>query len=489
MFVVFEGIDGSGKTTVSNQVAEALRARGLSVTHVRENGKFVSAVSEAIRELGRDAKNLELEPQAEFSLYVARDVQLIEQALRPALRKSDVVLADRFLYTAEVLARAGRHLPEEATAPVLQAAANGLEPDLVILVDVDPTLARARRKSSKLQARDQRPPARKGLSGVGLQHRLRRGYLDRAAQSPDRWLVVDNSEVLSDLVARLVDLIDEAQGGSTPEALTRFRLATPRADDRAAVSLESPAAALESFLGWLDLRSVREPRVSAYLLSGLFGPRVDERRRSLAERVPEAILAGCAGLVDDTSWELRSLFANTYPAAVARSLLGIAPSSIAPSEGRAAALREALEPVAPREVAESLYALDDERAWQLRERLYARAPHEVAGSLATLNSERARLMRDAWLGDLAAGFGDAYERARIACRSITGLEDDRAWLVRDAALCGSAGGGPRFGLGGIGDEELAASRTLFAPRAQNRDVDASCRHRSARLGHAQPSGR
>ena len=85
MFVVFEGIDGSGKTTVSNMVAERLRAGGLSVKHLRAEGKFVSVVSEAIRELGRDARNIELVPQAEFLLYVARDVQLIEQALRPAL--------------------------------------------------------------------------------------------------------------------------------------------------------------------------------------------------------------------------------------------------------------------------------------------------------------------------------------------------------------------------------------------------------------------
>ena len=86
-------------------------------------------------------------------------------------------------------------------------------------------------------------------------------------------------------------------------------------------------------------------------------------------------------------------------------------------------------------IAESLYALDDEHAWQLRERLYARAPHEVAGSLARLNSERARLMRDAWLGDVAAGFGERNLRASpYSVPFDHGAEDDRAWLVRDAAL-------------------------------------------------------
>src|SRR5262245_57622374 len=151
MFVVFEGIDGSGKTTVSNQVAERLRASGLKITHLRAEGKFASAVSEAIRDLGRDVRNVELAPQTEFLLYVARDVQLIEESLRPALKTSDVVLADRFLFTAEILARKGRHLSRQFTTPVLQCAAGGLAPDLVILVDVDPVLARARRKAHKIQ--------------------------------------------------------------------------------------------------------------------------------------------------------------------------------------------------------------------------------------------------------------------------------------------------------------------------------------------------
>src|SRR5689334_14129642 len=134
MFVVFEGIDGSGKTTVSNLVVERLRARGLTVKHLRAEGKFVSSVSEAIRSLARDSKNLELDPRAEFLLYVARDVQLIEEALRQALATHDVVLADRFLFTAEVLARYGRGLPSEYTRPILEAAAGGLSPELVVLI-------------------------------------------------------------------------------------------------------------------------------------------------------------------------------------------------------------------------------------------------------------------------------------------------------------------------------------------------------------------
>jgi dTMP kinase len=424
MFVVFEGIDGSGKTTVSNMVAERLKAGGLSVKHLRAEGKFVSVVSEAIRELGRDARNIELVPQAEFLLYVARDVQLIEQALRPALGQNDVVLADRFLYTAEILGRNGRRLTSEWTAPILEAAAGGLVPDLVVLVDVDPVLARARRKAAKLAADDQRPPSRKGLAGVGLQHRMRRGYLDLAAASPERWLVVDNEDVLEDLVNRITELIADAHRAGVPTALANFRAAVTQSA-RDAKPLTSPNEALEAFLRWVDLRSEREPRVAAYLLAGLFGTGVDQRRRALADRVPQAVLAGLSGLGDDVSWELREKLQREHPRSVAQTLGGFLGG-----HSRATALRTALEREAPLEVLSSIGRLDDDSSWQLRERLYDKYPAAVVGSLAMLGSERAWKMRQRWLDRANGQLGQSYETARVGAKSVTGLDDERSWNVR-----------------------------------------------------------
>ena len=175
MFVVFEGIDGSGKTTLSNKVAARLRTGGLSVEHVREGGRFASRVTQSMRELGRDARNQALTPRAELMLYLAREVQLLEEATRPALARADVVIADRYVYTAEVLAHAGRGLSDAEVAPLVGAAAAGLAPDLVVLVDVDPHVARARRRVSKIVAPDEKPPSRKGLAGTALQQRLRAG--------------------------------------------------------------------------------------------------------------------------------------------------------------------------------------------------------------------------------------------------------------------------------------------------------------------------
>ncbi|HET6284726.1 MAG TPA: dTMP kinase, partial [Polyangia bacterium] len=429
MFVVFEGIDGSGKTTISNRVADRLKASGVSVTHLRAQGKFASAVTESIRELARDARNLHLCPQAELLLYVARDVQLIEEVLRPALRLNDVIVADRFLYTPQVLGHHGRHLSDAWMAPILTAAAGGIEPDLVVLVDVDPVLARARRKSAKLAAADDRPPARKGLAGVGLQHRLRRGYLELAAAAPDRWMVVENDDApMDDIVARVTALVEEARQAGAPAALQRLRANTTVSGPRSERPLESPGEALQALLQWIDRRAEREPRVAAYVLADLAGAGVDERRRALASRVPEAILAGLTGLADATSWELRQSLQGTHPNAVALTLLGLAGD-----DPRAQAMRQSLEALCPAEIAMSLSGLDADAAWAARERLFASHADAVVASLGRVSGARSWALRERWLDGKRSQLGTSYEVARAGARSVTACAEDAAWHVRDRA--------------------------------------------------------
>jgi dTMP kinase len=425
MFVVFEGIDGSGKTTISNLVVERLRQQGLTVKHLRAEGKFASVVSESIRSLARDSKNIDLVPRAEFLLYVARDVQLIDEFLGDALRTHDVVVADRFLYTAEVLARFGRALPSSFVEPVLEAAAAGLTPDLVVLVDVDPVLARARRKASKLLTKDARPPSRKGLSGVGLSHRLRRGYLELSSAAPDQWVVLRNEELLEDSVADVTQLIARATSEGTHAAVTGFR---ERRAVRASTggSLHSADAALEALLAWLQARAEREPQVAAYVLAGLSGQAVDTLRRTLAQRVPDVMLSGLAGLTDAVSWELREALFNSHAQGVARSLGGRA--ALHP---RAAELREALVEHASEEVLRALSGLDDDASWALRERLATRHPEALLSSLAGLDSERAWRVRETWLGKYEARLADDYELARLGAKSVQGLGSEPAFALRE----------------------------------------------------------
>lgn len=460
MFVVFEGTDGSGKTTVSNQVVEQLRASGISVKHLRAEGKFASKVSEAIRDLGRDARLLELAPRAEFLLYVARDVQLIEETLRPALAEHEVVFADRFLFTAEILGQEGRRLPREFTQPVLKAAAGGIVPDLVVLVDVDPVLARARRKAHKLAVVDKRPPSRKGLSGVGLQHRVRAGYLKLAQEDPEHWVVVSNEGLLEDTVRRVTELMRDALTLGVAEAKRRFA-ATATAPVALGPAPKEPADALSQFVQWVERRAEREPRVAAYLLGGLCGGRVDELRLALVERVPEAVLAALSGLTDPVSWQIREQLAERFPQATVRTLGGIDND-----EPRALALREALEARAPAEVLGSLHRLEDERAWAQRERLAESQLDVVVSALAWLDSARAWALRERWLKDSKKGsrIESDYEAARTIARSVTGLGNDVAWGLRKRAMQ-AAPVGALWSLGNLDDAESMRWRREYLRRA------------------------
>ena len=431
MFVVFEGIDGSGKTTLSNQVAKTLRQAGLSVEHVRESGQFGSVVVQAMRELSRDQRNLALGSRAELLLFAARDAQLLEETTRPALGLADVVLADRYLYTAEVLASAGRGLPHEVIEPVLLAASGGLVPDLVILLDTDPQVARARRRLAKILTPDPRPSSRKGLAGAGLAYRLRKGYRQIAARESDRWITIDNTEADVDhLVRHLARVIATAvrQGVPAARVLAHSERPPPQAD---AVRVSTPSGALDVFLDWVDRRLEHEPGLAAYFVGGLAGRQVDERRWALAKLAPEVVVAGLWGLNDSVSWQLRLYLARSIPRLIARSLGG-------PSLGtsQAHALRRELASEAPAEIAASLEARDDETSWELREELYRVAPDAVVASLKCLASDRAWALRARWLaqrGGLPSAV-ENYSGARAAARAVLGLDDSEAWEWRKAAL-------------------------------------------------------
>ena len=428
--IVFEGIDGSGKTTLSNAVATALRAGGLTVAHVREGGMFASTVTQGIREFGRDARNLAMTPWAELFVYLAREIQLLDEATAPALATADVVIADRFFYTAELLATCGRTLTQAEVEPVVAAARRGLEPDLVVLVDVDPHVARARRKVSKLGKIDARPPSRKGLAGVGLQHRLRDGYRARAAREPERWIVVDNTEAeltaVIDGVLAAVHAVRTA-GVAAARAALPATIARPRAD--------SVAAAATAFATWIDQRATREPALAAHLAGGLAGPGWDERRTALAAQVPFVIASGLRSLQDDASWQLRRDLEAIAPGPIARGYAGatnpLTLVPVAPARVDEATTRlRALTTQVPRDVAGALWGRDDALAWELRDLLTG---DDLLRSLGGVPGERAWALRQAWLA--ARGGDEAFTQfpsAHLACGAVGGVGDDEAWRWRKA---------------------------------------------------------
>ncbi|HZA50142.1 MAG TPA: dTMP kinase, partial [Myxococcaceae bacterium] len=209
MFIDFEGIDGSGKTTLSNIAAERLRRRGHRVMHAREAGELKAPIARRLRELTRDPSLLEMSRWTEFFLNVARDAQQLEEVIRPALARGEICITDRYLYSQLALSGGGRGLPFEELERATASAAQGIWPDLIILVDVDPDLARLRKRVAKWSA-----PAsadggsRKGLCGAGLAVRMRHSFLEMAQRDPTRWLVLENrDQSLSALAERVCEAI------------------------------------------------------------------------------------------------------------------------------------------------------------------------------------------------------------------------------------------------------------------------------------------
>ncbi len=435
MFVVFEGIDGSGKTTVSNLVAKALRDRGIDVDHIREGGEFASPLVARMRDFGKDTRNISLRPLPEFLMYVARDAQLLAECINPALNRGGLVFADRYLYSYEVLGHYGRGLELEQVRPIIDSVAAGVWPDLVVLMDVDPHLARARRRSSKVQqkANGERTGrgsgSRKGLGGVGMMHRLRAGYLKLAEREPKRWLVIDNCNTDLDVV---VERVTEAiaslyEGASTAQVVTGTKVAP-----RAATAAEAPTleSAREAFYDMIAIRRQNEPAVAAYFLAGLVDGEAHGWRKDLAKEAPHVVAYGLRALGGEGAWELRETLRFASPRYVAKSLAGVA------VEGeRADTMRREFYNDVPRAVLDTIRGSDRDIAWEFREGAAGREPRAVVASLRRMESARAWSWRDRYIEEM--GGDTVYEDillARPLLDSIRGLGDKRSWEIRKRCL-------------------------------------------------------
>jgi dTMP kinase len=156
--IVFEGIEGAGKTTQLGILAERLREAGHDVEWVREPGG--TPVGDSIRQLLLDPSNT-MSAGSEALLFMASRAELVTRVINPALARGSIVLADRFFLSTYAYQIAGRGLPEEEVRQANELATRGLIPDLTILLDVS---------------------ASDGLGRVG-----RRGEHDRIERSPDEF--------------------------------------------------------------------------------------------------------------------------------------------------------------------------------------------------------------------------------------------------------------------------------------------------------------
>jgi dTMP kinase len=189
-FIVFDGPDGSGKSTQFQQFAQLAQSQGLTVCEVREPGG--THIGEAIRKLLLDPSiQEEVDLRCEMLLFMASRAQLIAQKIRPALQRGELVLADRFISSTLAYQGAAGGLPVADILRVGQVALGQSWPNLVVIFDVDERTA-AKRINPLLREREfSEDLDRMEAKGAAYHRRVRQGYLDQAEADPARHLVID----------------------------------------------------------------------------------------------------------------------------------------------------------------------------------------------------------------------------------------------------------------------------------------------------------
>jgi dTMP kinase len=198
-FIVFEGGEGSGKSTQARLLAERLRAAGARVTSVREPGG--TPAGDDIREILLDPAHDGLDPRAELMLYAASRAEHVAKVIRPRLEAGDIVVCDRFTDSSLAYQGYGRGLALGAVRTLNDLATGGLAPDLTLYIDLDPRvgIARAagRGTADRLEAEE-----------IAFHERVRAGFLELAGSADH--VVVDGSLAVSEVAEAIWNAVTSA---------------------------------------------------------------------------------------------------------------------------------------------------------------------------------------------------------------------------------------------------------------------------------------
>jgi dTMP kinase len=201
LFLTFEGIDGSGKSSQCKRLAEALRRAGYDVVLTREPGGSEGA--EDIRRLVLEGDPAKWSAETEILLFTAARRDHMERTILPALAAGKVVICDRFADSTRMYQGMSRG-DLRATVDQLHNLMIGREPDLTLLIDMDPATGLSRAKGR------QGTEERFEDFGLGLQEKMRTGFLALAAEFPDRFRTVDGAQDIDAVAADVLQLAKAA---------------------------------------------------------------------------------------------------------------------------------------------------------------------------------------------------------------------------------------------------------------------------------------
>ncbi|MCI0382074.1 MAG: dTMP kinase [Chlamydiae bacterium] len=202
-FITFEGGDGAGKTTLIDSLYQIFSSKGREVVKTREPGGTL--LGEMIRNMVLNPPNHGLSPRAELFLFLADRAEHVDRVVLPALKEGKIVLSDRFTDSTLAYQGVGRGLKEEVIKSFCAFAADNLQPDLTIYLDIDPKIGmkRIKKGSQKLD--------RIETEGVSFHEKIRAAFLKLAEENKKRIRVIDATKPPQEVLKDALRVIDELQ--------------------------------------------------------------------------------------------------------------------------------------------------------------------------------------------------------------------------------------------------------------------------------------
>ena len=199
--IVFEGLDGSGKSSLMGALEAELQKKNVPVLRTREPGG--TALGDEIRNLILRLNGPTPTPRTELLLYEASRAQHVDEVIRPAIKKNYWVLCDRFTASSVAFQAGGREIAEEWVERLNEFATDGVQPELTVLLDLSVEESR-RRRTSRSAGRGGAEDRIESEADT-FHNRVRASFLNQAKSKADKWLVLNAALTPAELLDQLLD--------------------------------------------------------------------------------------------------------------------------------------------------------------------------------------------------------------------------------------------------------------------------------------------
>jgi len=203
-FIVFEGSDGSGKTTILNNVKKYLNDNNIDYVLTREPGG--TEISEEIRSILLSNDNKEMSYRTEALLYAASRAQHVDQIIKPAIEEGKLVISDRFVMSSLAYQAFGRRLGYDNIKMINDFAIDGVEPDFTIFLNVDPITVLERKKKEVIADRLEN-------ESESYHKRVYEGYQEMLKAKDESLKVIDASKSIEEVTCETLKVLLEIIGG------------------------------------------------------------------------------------------------------------------------------------------------------------------------------------------------------------------------------------------------------------------------------------